>query len=417
MKKILNIFVIMSLIITTLFSTNIIKANSNIKNWLPYIQYSGPTTFEQDKAYTVNFRLYEGEAKTIHYEFAVYDMENEKILHNISNTFYCSGNYDYFPIETKWYTYDLEPKTYYFIGITYTYDYDKKDWTLVEDNIVVYPVQLEANKSAKDIVFPNNPQVVNVNEDYKVQYTVLPENAPDKSVTFTSSEPSVATIDQNGVVHAISAGTTKIRVTASNGVYRELTLYVHDTQFPFYDVSPKMWYRNIIQIAYQKGLIKGTSENFFSPDGQMTRGMVATILYRMANAPDVKFEKKFKDVDDGLFYSKAITWASNAKVVNGYDNGNFGPDDPITREQMAVMIANFAIYTGVIKYLDQNVQDLSNNYTYVSDYALPAMHWCYTNKIIQGNIYGHILPQNTATRAECTKMLSLLDDIIKNNNQ
>ena len=133
--------------------------------------------------------------------------------------------------------------------------------------------------------------------------------------------------------------------------------------------------------------------------------MVATVLYRMAGAPNVTGKSKFSDVKDGLWYSKAITWAANQGIISGYQNGKFGPDDNVSREQMAVMLRNYAMKKGFNTNTTNNLTKFKD-YKNVTSYAKSAMGWAVDKGIISGANNGTRLnPTSNATRAECAKML------------
>ncbi len=196
----------------------------------------------------------------------------------------------------------------------------------------------------------------------------------------------------------------------------------------FEDVQDeKAWFYGSVEKAYQIGLMGATGKKdankpeakFFEPDAPITRGMVATVLYRMAGQPKVEFDATFKDVTDAsLWYSTAITWAASANVVSGYKDGRFGPDDNITRQDLAIMLRNYAKAAG----LDTNKQaDLTSflDDDKVDGYATSAVAWCVEAKLMSGQktADGNLLnPKNNASRAECAKMFALLYESIQKNN-
>lgn len=181
--------------------------------------------------------------------------------------------------------------------------------------------------------------------------------------------------------------------------------YLLTDYMPFKDVSSSYWYYDTILEAYQSGLVYGTDSTHFSPNGKMSRAMVATVLWRMAGTPNVSGISGFSDVKNNLWYSKAITWASNLGIISGYGNGKFGPDDPITREQMAVMLRNYCLkYKKMNTTSTNNLTDFSD-YKKVSSFAKSAVAWAVDKGIISGTETKKLNPKNNATRAECTKML------------
>ena len=108
---------------------------------------------------------------------------------------------------------------------------------------------------------------------------------------------------------------------------------------PFTDVAASAWYHNAVQYVYANGLIIGTSTDIFSPNSTLTRSMIVTTLYRNAGEPSVSgLVNPFSDVLNNTWYTDAVKWAVSNGIVAGYGNGKFGPDDPVTKEQLAALI-------------------------------------------------------------------------------
>lgn len=177
---------------------------------------------------------------------------------------------------------------------------------------------------------------------------------------------------------------------------------------PFTDIADNAWYADAVRYVYEHGLMAGTSATTFAPDVTTSRAMIATILWRMAGGPVVNYAMNYTDVAQGQWCSEAIRWATSEGVVTGYGNGLFGTNDPITREQLAVMLYQFAQARGYDVSVGENTNILS--YTDVSDvaeYAIPAMQWACGAGIINGTGDGSALsPQGQATRAQAAVMLT-----------
>ena len=178
-------------------------------------------------------------------------------------------------------------------------------------------------------------------------------------------------------------------------------------ELPFTDVPEDAWYEDAAGYVYKHGLMAGTSATTFAPDVTTSRAMIATILWRMAGSPQVNYLMDFSDVDPAAYYGEAIRWASAEGVAGGYGNGTFGPDDPITREQLATMLWRYAQTEGYDVSIGEDTNILS--YTDVADlseYAIPAMQWAVGAGIINGTGDGSTLtPQGQATRAQAAVML------------
>lgn len=173
---------------------------------------------------------------------------------------------------------------------------------------------------------------------------------------------------------------------------------------PFTDISHTDWYYISVRFAYHNGLFQGTSETKFSPTLTMSRGMLATVLYRLESQPAVNFSGIFADVAKDLWYTDAVLWANEKGIVQGYGDGKFAPNDFITREQIAVMLYRYAQFTKGLaeKELDPLFYDDAAK---VSDYAKEAMGWAVGQKLIQGRTASTINPKERATRAELATIL------------
>ena len=206
---------------------------------------------------------------------------------------------------------------------------------------------------------------------------------------FGSTNKSyINSVEKNEIVKSFKIKDT---VTSSNGI-------------PFTDVSKNSWYYDTVKYTYENNLISGANEYEFRPDAKITRGMIVTILWRMEGKPKVTGIKDFTDVT-GQYYYNAVRWAAKNKIVSGYNSGKFGPNDSITREQLAVILNNYAKYKG------KNVNVTANTNKYVdwykvTGYARPAMNWAVAKGVITGKYNGtRVDPQGTASRAEAAGMI------------
>ena len=173
---------------------------------------------------------------------------------------------------------------------------------------------------------------------------------------------------------------------------------------PFADVSEKDWFYGDVMFVYENGLMLGTSKTLFSPHGTATRGMMATILWRMEGSPAPKGKNSFTDVEAGKWYADAITWAAENGIFAGYGKDKFGPDDPITREQLAAIFYRYAGYKGYDLTVKGN-PDTFKDADKITDYAKTAMQWTVGSGLVKGKSSNLLDPQGTATRAEIAAML------------
>ena len=178
-------------------------------------------------------------------------------------------------------------------------------------------------------------------------------------------------------------------------------------ELPFRDVPENAWYADAAAYVYKHGLMAGTSGSTFSPEGVTTRGQIVTILWRLSGSPVVNYLMDFDDVDPAAYYAEAIRWATSEGIAGGYGGGVFGPDDPITREQLAVMLHRYAQHEGYDVSIgeDTNILSYADAFT-VSEYAVSALQWACGAGIINGTGDGSTLtPQGEATRAQAAMVL------------
>ncbi|NLT57914.1 MAG: hypothetical protein GXX99_03005, partial [Clostridiales bacterium] len=173
---------------------------------------------------------------------------------------------------------------------------------------------------------------------------------------------------------------------------------------PFTDVAVNDWYVNAVMWAYENGLMVGTAHNLFSPQTGITRGMIVTILHRLEKAPASEAASPFPDVEAGKWYTDAIAWAAENGIASGYGNGKFGPNDNVTREQVAAILYRYASFKG---YDVSKTGDLTKfgDAGKLSAWAESAMSWGTANGLINGMGGGVLDPAGNATRTEVAAIL------------
>ena len=176
---------------------------------------------------------------------------------------------------------------------------------------------------------------------------------------------------------------------------------------PFVDVAPDTWYFDAVRYAYENSLMVGTSPTAFSPNGMTTRAQIVTILWRLVDSPAGEAPVDFADVDPAAWYGEAVRWAAGQGIVGGYGNGSFGPNDPVTREQLAAILYRFAQHMG---YDTEGQADLSGftDLAQVSTYAREAMAWCVDAGLLSGTSPTTLSPRGQATRAQTAAVLMRL---------
>ena len=172
----------------------------------------------------------------------------------------------------------------------------------------------------------------------------------------------------------------------------------------FADVAEDDWFAQAVSFVASEGLMQGTGEDSFSPNATTTRGMIVTILYQLEGKPAVS-GAAFSDVSSGDYYADAVAWAAQLGLVSGYGNGQFGPNDAITREQTAAILYAYAQYKGWVKDQADATLDGFQDQAQVSDYAVEALAWAVDAGLISGTSQDTLSPAGTATRAQAAVML------------
>ncbi|MDY3923286.1 MAG: S-layer homology domain-containing protein [Ezakiella sp.] len=202
---------------------------------------------------------------------------------------------------------------------------------------------------------------------------------------------------------------TSIKLTKNTTVYAGWKAVKDNPKtaaFPFVDVDTDDWFFEDVAYVYDKGLMNGTSATIFAPHITTTRGMIVTILYRLENEPAVSGSLPFDDVKPGSYNENAIMWAAENNIVTGYGNGKFGPEDHITREQMAAILWRYAKYKGYDVSIGEDTNILSyGDALSVSKYAISAIQWAFGDGIMNGTSAANISPQGNATRAQVAAIL------------
>ncbi|MFG6372833.1 MAG: S-layer homology domain-containing protein, partial [Oscillospiraceae bacterium] len=206
------------------------------------------------------------------------------------------------------------------------------------------------------------------------------------------------------------------RITANHTievVFRKITSGAADcardntcliSKFP--DAEPEAWYHDGVHYCLEQGLMVGTSETTFAPAMETSRAMIATIFWRLSGSPEAGAEMSFPDCEAGSWYAQAVAWCAEAGVVKGYDSGNFGSDDPITREQMALMLWRYAQLRG---------QDVStggeaglltySDFDQAGAWAVSALRWAVGSGVMNGKDGNRLDPKGLVSRAEAAAVL------------
>lgn len=181
-----------------------------------------------------------------------------------------------------------------------------------------------------------------------------------------------------------------------------VTVTAAEADTGFADVASDEWYADAAVYCRDNGFISGTSDTTFSPDMPMTRGMLATILYRLAGTPSLENENlgyPFADVPGDSWYANGVYWARQEGIVEGYDEHQFAPNDPVTREQLAAVLWRYA--GSPAAEVSTSFADESS----ISSWAVAAVQWAQTNGYVTGVGNQRFDPSGTATRAQVALIL------------
>lgn len=230
----------------------------------------------------------------------------------------------------------------------------------------------------------------------------------DKLTVTDGSGKTVSTVKKSDTVYTFTMPASAVKVGVS---------YVKATETPsetkFNDVSANDWFASAVDYVTGKGMMNGTAANTFSPKANTTRGMVVTVLYRLENQPSTS-AASFTDVASGAYYANAVAWANANGIVSGYGSGKFGPNDKVTREQLAAILYRYAQY----KKYDVSVGEDTNILSYddaqsISTYAIPAIQWACGAGVVTGKSGSKLDPKGNATRAEVAAMLMRFCENVK----
>lgn len=180
---------------------------------------------------------------------------------------------------------------------------------------------------------------------------------------------------------------------------------------PFRDVAQGAWYYDSVAYVHQNGLFSGTSAASFSPNAVTTRGQIVSILYNLAGSPTVRSGNTFRDVPSSAYYANAVEWAAAMGLTSGTGSGLFLPDAPVTREQLAVFLSQYAKQHGIELTGSSSLQRFSD-YRSVSNYAQQPLAWAVSQGLLSGFEDGSLRPRSPATRAQTASILRQLCELL-----
>lgn len=301
--------------------------------------------------------------------------------------------------------------------------------TLFTENTTVYAQWSKKSSSSSrydgyiTIINPKNGEVSVsddwANEDEKITLTITPDKGyvVDKIeiVDDEGDKIDAKKVDDEDNKYTFRMANCDVTVTVTfkeEGKTTEDTDKEEDkddestetTELNFTDVKENDWFFKGVEYVVDKGIMSGVSENEFAPAGKLTRAMLVQMLYNMESRPACDAENAFMDVPVGQWYTDAVIWANDEKIVSGMGEGLFAPNMEITREQMVVMLYNYAKFKGYDVTASADLSAFADTAS-VSAWAQPAMQWAVAEGYISGMGDSQLAPQGTATRAEIASVI------------
>lgn len=265
---------------------------------------------------------------------------------------------------------------------------------LVKDNIT-YDLKLEWTNSSNYDAFPTGYNIA-------VKSNLSDDLAYGSGIYYPNTSFTISAVTNDGykfegwyIGDNLVSNDANYTTTATS----DMTITAKFSGYT--DVKKTDWYYDAVNYVNENGIMTGYSETQFAPNDKLSRAQACQVIYNIADANEQATEAIFSDVPLGQWYTNAISWASKNGVVSGYGNNLFGPDDAITREQMAAILYR---YSGAPSVETNNL----GNYTdanQISNWATDALNWCVENKIMVGNGNGTMTPNKIISRAEVATIM------------
>jgi hypothetical protein len=269
----------------------------------------------------------------------------------------------------------ITPQLY--TGLTSSY---QNDVLTVEENgqeIAAYPVDL-TNVTQKEVTTTTPTTTTTTTTTTTPTTTTTTTTTPATTTTTTASSSTTSTETSSPATHVCPSA-------------------------DYSDLDISQWYHEAVDYVLTHGQMTGYEDGRFGPDDALTRAQTAQILYQCAGRPAVSGTNSFADVADGAWYADAVTWATGNGIVTGYENGSFGPNDQVTREQLAVMLWHYAgspvATSSALTFVDADA---------ISPWALDAIRWATEQGILSGYPGNDLRPGVPTTRSQAAQMLQKL---------
>lgn len=293
-------------------------------------------------------------------------------------------------------------------GLSYTVDATIPSSVKLTDNGMF--ISVDGPRRVSNVTVGGKP--IEADKTYKLaSFSYLAKSGVDGFSMFTNCK--VLSDDPISVVECIKRYITKTLGGEIGAEYSDpfgdgrIDVYLT----PFRDVRTRDWYSIDAKYVYDNGIMNGVSASSFNPGGALSRAMVVTMLYRLDGATAPASGSSFDDVKSGEWYYDAVGWAISEGIVEGYEDGSFRPDEPVSREELAVLIYR---YCGEIPQLPA---DVLASVTYadrasIAQWALPGVAYCTYNKLMTGKSSGAFDPAGLSNRAEGATVIARLDKLL-----
>ena len=301
----------------------------------------------------------------------------------------------------------------------FMYDKDGNTYTdlpILSESIVLASSQQlagETSNPVSGIKFDKDTVIIKKGSSEKLIATVLPNTAFNKNLNWSSSDENVATVDENGLVTAVSEGSADITVTTDDGGFTAVCKVEIAKKIAFKDVADeKLWYYDSVYWAVRNNVTSGMGEGTFQPMAKLSRAQAVTFLYNLAGRPDVSGlqAKEFTDVSNTAWYYNAVKWAVANKITSGYGTGTFQPNATCNRAMIVTFLANYAKAAGTYK---EPTTSASFKDVKAKDWFRKSVDWAVENGITSGYGQGTFSPNVTCNRAMMVTFLKKVAELPK----
>jgi len=283
------------------------------------------------------------------------------------------------------------------LSVTRTYD------VTFQDGAVIYATRSGVTDGVT-VTLPANP----TKSGYAFSGWHTGENGTGTAFNASTAVTGSLTVYANwaqsdGGIGAGGGGLGGGQGSASQAQKEEVTPLPLVWSNPYQDVAETDWYYDAVAFVCDRSLFQGVSDGSFAPQDTMTRGMLVTVLYRLAEKPEFESSGLFTGTEEHAYYAQAMDWAVGQSIIHGYGHGVLGPNDPVSREQLATILFQYAALQGY----ETEHGELSGfpDAEQVSVYAKTAMGWANASGIISGTADQQLMPREQASRAEVAQML------------